>query len=388
MAQKSDIIVFTGGGTGGHIYPNLALIPEFERRGFKAVYIGGDGKPMERTLAKSANVKYYGLPVIKLVRSMSPKAFVNNVKIPLTLTKSVSEARKLLEKISPVAVFSKGGFVSLPVVMAAKKLDIPVFAHESDLTLGLANKIAKAYGATLLKANPHAEFDAVTVGMPLRDSLFGVKKTEAKQRLNISTSKKILLVLGGSSGAKFLNEQVEKHLSELTSKYFVLHISGKGIAPSPAATAKKEEFNNGAVTVSHNSTSLAIQKNYMRFEYAENIADFYAVSDVVISRAGATAVYEISALKKRAIFVPLPKGISRGDQIFNAELAEEFGAITLCQNESFSDRLLPTIEKTLQNPPMRAVTADANGKIADIICDSIRRGEKCKDKKPSPNGSQ
>ncbi|MDE7373567.1 MAG: UDP-N-acetylglucosamine--N-acetylmuramyl-(pentapeptide) pyrophosphoryl-undecaprenol N-acetylglucosamine transferase, partial [Clostridia bacterium] len=120
----------------------------------------------------------------------------------------------------------------------------------------------------------------------------------------------------------------------------------------------------------------------------DNIADFYAVSDLVISRAGATAVYEISALKKRAIFVPLPKGVSRGDQIFNAELAEEYGGITLCQNESFSDKFLRTIEKALQNPPMRPISADANGKIADLICDSIRRGEKCKDKKPSQNGSQ
>lgn len=410
-SAKPSTIVFTGGGTGGHIYPNLALIPEFEKRGFKTVYVGGEGKPMERNLAKAAGVKYYGVPVIKLVRSLSPKAIINNLKIPVTLSKSVADARVLLENIKPAAVFSKGGFVSLPVVMASKKLGIPVFAHESDLTLGLANKIAKHYGATLLKANPRAEFEGETVGMPLREDLFGVKKSEAKQRLNVSTSKKILLILGGSSGAKFLNDETEKHIKELTQKYFVLHVSGRGgiseqnksngaskqdgrktsaEAQNVSETSKRgtEKANNGAVTLSDNKTSADIRKNYMRVDYADNIADFYAVSDVILSRAGATAVYEISALKKRAVFVPLPKGVSRGDQIYNAELAEDFGAITLCQNENFSDNLLPAIEKALQNPPMRAICADANGKIADLVCDSIRRGEKCKDKKLSQNGSQ
>ena len=389
MDNLTNTIVFTGGGTGGHIYPNLALIPEFEKRGFKTVYVGGMGKPMERRLANERGIKYYGVPTIKLVRSFSPSAIVNNIKIPFTLTKAVGEARALLEKIKPAAIFSKGGFVSLPIVMAAKKLQIPTFAHESDLTLGLANKVAKQYGARILKANPHAEFDGKTVGMPLRDDLFGVGKNEAKARLGISTSKKILLILGGSSGAKFLNDEVEKHLAELTEKYFVLHVSGRGgISQKQTESQSQNDHGNKQVSTSDNGVSKNIDKNYLRFDYADIIADFYAVSDLVISRAGATAVYEISALKKRAIFVPLPKGISRGDQIFNAELAEEYGGITLCQNESFSDKFLQTIENALQNPPMRAISADANGKIADLICASIRRGEKCKDKKPSQNGSQ
>lgn len=396
MDNSTNTIIFTGGGTGGHIYPNLALIPEFEKRGFKAVYVGGTGKPMERRLATERGIKYYGVPTIKLVRSFSASAIMNNLKIPFTLTKAVSEARALLERIRPAAVFSKGGFVSLPIVMAAKKLLIPVFAHESDLTLGLANKVAKQYGATILKANPHAKFDGETVGMPLRGDLFGVDRYEAKARLKISTAKKILLILGGSSGAKFLNDGVEKHLAELTEKYFVLHVSGRGgisqkrpDGQSPNnRPSNAQSADNGLVRTSDSGVSNNINKSYLRFDYADNIADFYAASDLVISRAGATAVYEISALKKRAIFVPLPKGISRGDQLFNAELAEEYGGITLCQNESFSDKFLQTIEKALQNPPMRSISADANGKIADLICDSIRRGEKCKDKKPSQNGSQ
>ena len=388
--MKNETVIFTGGGTGGHIYPNLALIPEFERRGFKTVYVGGTGKPMERNLAAERGIKYYSVPTIKLVRSVSPSALKNNLKIPFTLSKAVKEARDLLEKLQPVAVFSKGGFVSLPVVMACRKLNIPVFAHESDLTLGLANKVAKAYGANILKANPHAEFDGETVGMPLRDDLFGVNKTEAKKRLGISTSKKILLILGGSSGARFLNEEVEKHLLELTEKFFVLHVSGRG-----GISENKENESENAITqnksgieTSDNQDTKRMAKNYLRFDYADDIANFYGASDLVISRAGATAVFEISALKKRAIFVPLPKGISRGDQIYNAKLAEEYGGNVLCQNESFSDNFLAAIENALQNPPMRPISADSNGKIADIVCDSIRRGEKCKDKKPLPNGSR
>lgn len=390
LSFMKDTIIFTGGGTGGHIYPNLALIPEFEGRGFKTVYVGGTGNPMERRLARERGIKYYGVPTIKLVRSFSAAAIKNNLKIPFTLTKAVSEARSLLERIKPSAVFSKGGFVSLPIVMAAKKLQIPVFAHESDFTLGLANKIARQYGATILKANPRAQFEGKTVGMPLRNDLFGVKKTEAKSRLGISTSKKIILILGGSSGAKFLNDEVEKHIAELTDKYFILHVSGRGgisQANSQSNRSANDSQDNKHVKTSENDVSRGIRKNYLNFEYADNIADFYAASDLVISRAGATAVFEISALKKRAIFVPLPKGISRGDQLYNAELAEEYGATTLCQNESFSDNLLQTIETALQNPPMRSISADSNGKIADFICDSIRRGEKCKDKKPSQNGS-
>lgn len=405
---SNGTIVFTGGGTGGHIYPNLALIPEFERRGYKAVYIGGEGNPMERKLAQQNGIKYRGVPVIKLVRSLSPSALSNNLKIPFTLSKAVGEARKLLSEFKPVAVFSKGGFVSLPVVMAAKRLDILVFAHESDLTLGLANKVAKHYGAKILKANPHANFEGEVVGMPLRDSLFNCQKTQAKLKLGISTAKKVLLVLGGSSGAQFLNEQIKKLFDKLTGKYFVLHVCGRGgisqtanssngnATGNPSIKPISSSNNSGYKNSIHSTTknesnlnsSIYSNSSYMSFEYADNISDFYAASDVILSRAGATAVYEISALKKRAIFVPLPKGVSRGDQIFNATLAEEYGGHTLCQNEQFSDNLLPAIEKALQNPPMHAICNDSNGKIANIVCDSIRRGEKCKNKKPSQSGSQ
>ncbi len=362
--QSRKIIVFTGGGTGGHIYPNLALIGEFKKRGFTPVYIGGDGDTLERKLAKSRGIEYHGIPTIKLVRSLSTSAIKNNLKIPVALKNSILQATSLLKQINPDCVFSKGGFVSLPVVCAAKKLDIPTFAHESDLTLGLANKIAAQKGATMFKANPHSKFKGTFVGMPLRDVLFKSGKSQSLKTLGIDNpeNKKVMLILGGSLGAQAINDAVSVNIDELTNHFYVLHVSGK----------------NKSQKISH--------KDYKCFEYADDIAAFYAASDVVISRAGATAVFEISALQKRALFIPLPKGISRGDQIYNADLAKEYGAHVLLQDSDFSQNFVKAVENAAQSSPMKIISNDANGKIADVVCDTLRRGEKCKDKKPSPNG--
>lgn len=354
--DSKQIVVFTGGGSGGHIYPNLALIPTMMDMGFGVQYVGTNNS-LEQKLCEQNDIPFHGIDTIKLVRSLSISAVKNNISIPYVLAKSVKEATALLKDVSPCAVFSKGGFVSLPTVISAHRLGIPIFAHESDLTLGLANKIAMRMGACMLKANPHSSFKGVFVGMPLRKSLF-----ENKQLAVSKQDKPILLVLGGSLGAKAINDAVEKNINELTSKYFVLHITGKG------------------------KNDLAKTKNYMAVEYADDIARFYNSADVVVSRAGATSVFEISALKKRAVFIPLPKGVSRGDQIYNANLAKEYGATILMQTDDMCDKILPAIENALQKPPMNAIQNDANGKIASLIYDSVRRGEKCKNKKPSQNG--
>lgn len=357
-SRGEGAITFTGGGTGGHIYPNLALAEEFALRGFHCAYIGGEGDTLERRLALSSGMDYYGVPTVKLVRSLSPSALKNNLSIPAVLSRAVKEAQKALAHISPVAVISKGGFVSLPTVLAASKANIPVFAHESDLTLGVANKIARKKGATILKANPRAAFEGVTVGMPLRRSLFEATRDNAAKKLNVHASKPVLLVLGGSSGAKYLNDAVKSQIGALTKRFFVLHVTGKAGADIPATS------------------------DYLPFDYADDVAQFYALADVVLSRAGATAVYELAALKKRALLVPLPKGISRGDQLDNADLAREHGAGVLYQNNTFCDELLPALEKVLALPPMTNICADSNGKIADLVCASLRRGEKCTGKKP------
>lgn len=348
--MQKRIAVFTGGGTGGHIYPNLALIPDFKDAGFSPVYIGGAGDTQERQLAKEHDIPYFAVPVVKFARSFDQKSIKNNLTIPATLKRGIVEAKHILENLSPAFVFSKGGFVSLPVVIAAHKLGIPVFAHESDITLGLANKIAKLYCATILKGNKKSTFEGEYVGIPLRKELFEGTKQSARQTLGINTKKKVLLVLGGSSGATALNNFVKAELHELTKRYFVLHIAGKG---------KNQQLSHA---------------DYLAFDYAENIADFYHASDIILSRAGATAVAEISALKKRAVFVPLPKGASRGDQIYNALLAKEYGAKVVEQSadeKTFCDNLLLAIDSATKNPPMQPISNDTNGKIVKLVCDSL-----------------
>ena len=345
--------IFTGGGTGGHIYPNLALIPDFEKRGFLPLYVGGTGDTMERRLAKLHSIPYRAVPAIKFARGLTFDSVKNNLKIPITLKRGIDEAKKIIKDSSPAFVFSKGGFVSLPIVIAAAKLGVPVFAHESDRTLGLANKIARFYGATILKGNPTATFEGESVGIPLRKELFANDKQSARQKLGIeNVQKKVLLVLGGSSGATALNQFVKANLKTLTDKFFVLHVTGRG------------------------KTDKLQSKNYMSFEYAEEIGDFYFASDLVLSRAGATAVAEMSALRKRAVFVPLPKGASRGDQIFNAQLAQEFGAQAVEQSsdqKTFFDNLIMAIDLAAKNPPMNPISADTNGKIVNLVCDNISK---------------
>ncbi len=360
--MQNKIIIFTGGGTGGHVYPNLALIKEFEKRGFKAVYIGGGDGSFEKSIVK--DVDYYSIDAIKLIRSFSKEAVLNNFKIPVQLSKSVNRAIAILKEVKPDCVFSKGGFVSLPTVIGARKLGIPVFAHESDLTKGLANKIASSYGATMFKANPHSTFKGEFVGMPLRQDLFCVDKDVATKSLGITNPlhKPVLLILGGSSGASAINDAVCKNIDNLCKNYFVLHVTGK----------------NKNTPINH--------ANYLRFEYANDIRLFYAVADVVVSRAGATAVFEISALNKRALFIPLPKGVSRGDQIDNASLAKEYGAIVLEQDNMLNEKLIDAINKAYHSDCMKTIANDANGKIADIVCDRLSRGEKCKNKKLSQSG--
>lgn len=341
-------ILLTGGGTGGHIYPNLALIHDLKKE-YRVVYVGGDG--LESNLVQRENVDYYSVPNVKFDRSISPKGIANNLTIPFTLSKCVAKSRKLLLDLKPDLVFSKGGYVALPVVISARRLGIPVICHESDLTLGLCNKIGKLLGAKILTANPKSK-DGEYVGMPLRRELFEGKNL--RKSLSVPNSTPVLLVVGGSSGAKALNDFVYSHIDNLTKKYFVIHVTGKGY-PSPE------------------------HKNYYPVEYSDNIPDLYATADVVVSRAGATALYELSALEKRAVFVPLPKTASRGDQLLNADLALEYGGIVVPQEDI---SVLPeAIASALRAEPMKSLVCDTNGKILRIIRDSIRRGELCSNKK-------
>ena len=351
-------VLLTGGGTGGHIYPNLALLPALYRLGIDAVYGGGEGDTPEHRAAVAAGLDFYGVPVVKFVRSASRSAIANNLKIPRILARGRAAAKEALLSEKPAVVFSKGGFAALPFVLAAADLGIPVICHESDKTAGLCNKIAARKGAFALSAYPGSRF-GVFVGMPVREELFCKNRALARESLGLPPEGKVLLVTGGSSGAKALNDALAEVLPALRGICTVVHLTGRGKSDGlpPAG------------------------EGYLPMEYSDDMGTLYAASDLVLSRAGATAVAELSALGKRAVFVPLPKGVSRGDQIPNAELARRYGGKVLFQDDDLAAKLFPTLKAAFDAPPMRPVSSDANGKIACAIGVTMRRGVKCSDKK-------
>ena len=345
-------IILTGGGTGGHIYPNIALIPTLKKEGFDIVYVGGEGDTLEKRICNEMGIEYHSLPAVKLARGISAKSICNNLTIPFVLMKSFASGKKLMKSLRPDVIFAKGGFVSLPLILTHGKT--PLICHESDPTLGLANKIGKVMGGKILTSNPMTKGEFV--GVPVREDILGVERDRARKKLNISKKDTVLLVVGGSSGASAINKAVSEKINQLTKKYVVLHIYGKNGDGIPQKTDR-----------------------YIPLPYADNMGELYAVSDVVLSRAGATALAELSALEKKVLFVPLPKGVSRGDQLDNAILAKKYGGRVLYESEI--KRLVHEIDKTLSIPPMKPMFSDTNGKIVKIICDSIVAGELCKNKK-------
>ena len=362
MSRKGEFmgkILLAGGGTGGHIYPNLALLPALERLGIDAVYGGGEGDTCERRAAELARLEFYGVPTVKLVRSLSHKALRNNLSVPVLLSRGVRAAKEVLKRVKPELVFSKGGFAALPFALAASSLGIPVICHESDKTAGLSNRIAHMKGAIALSAYPGSSFGEF-VGMPVREELFCRDRAAARRGLGIPEGLPVLLVAGGSSGAKALNDAVIPLLPFLQKHCAVIHLTGRGKAADVPPPTER----------------------YIPLEYSDDMGALYAASDVVLSRAGATAVAELAALGKRAVFVPLPKGVSRGDQIFNAELARRHGAAVIGQDDDLARKLYPVLMRAFHSPPMRRISSDANGKIASVIDATMRRGVKCKDKKP------
>ena len=295
-------ILFTGGGSAGHTVPNLAIIDDVLAYGDTEVcYIGTDG--IEKGLITKRGIPYYTISCPKLIRGK--EGWRNNVHIPSAFCRAVREAKAGLLTFRPDVVFSKGGYVALPVVFAARALKIPCIAHESDFSPGLANRLSAGRCETVFTSFPetakrlrHGKYS----GAPMRASLTKHTKTEAIKALSIPLGAKVLLVLGGGSGSKTLNEAVLSNLKTLTAKYFVLHICGKGNLP------------------------VANFRSYRAFEYFSDIGLLYAVADGVVSRAGAGAVFELISLQKPALFIPLA-GATRGDQ---AENAEYFRSRGLC----------------------------------------------------------
>lgn len=326
-------IVLTGGGTAGHVTPHLALLPYLKKDFDKIYYIGSFGG-MEKNIIANTGVKYYSVPCVKLIRKFTFK----NLAIPFTLCKGVAEAGKILDELKPDVIFSKGGYVALPVVLAAKKRRIPVICHESDYSVGLANKISAQYCEKVLTSFPSAAKslkNGVCIGAPLKNSLFTATKADSLKIFGLSNKKPVILVTGGSLGAKAINDCIRGALDELLQKYQVLHICGKG------------------------NLSGIKKSGYFEIEFTDKMENAFASSDICVSRAGANTVFEMASLKKPMLLIPLPKGVSRGDQLLNAEYFENKGLAKVLPQENLT--------------PATLVRA-----IDELFCNSLRFAEKFK----------
>ena len=324
-------IVLTGGGTGGHIYPNIALIPKLNEHFDKIVYIG-QSSGMEENIAREHNLKFHGITCVKFVRSFK----ISNLYIPYRLLKSIKKAKELLIKEKPDVIFSKGGYVSLPVVIAGSRLGIPVVLHESDLTMGLANNIGSRFAKSLLSSFPtelSKKRNSIFVGSPIREQVL----CDA-ELVPYKNNRPTILVVGGSLGAGSLNEMIRAELVPLTKIYNIIHLCGKG----------KVDRN-------------IVNPFYKQIEFSNHIGGYIKGCDYVISRGGANALFEILALKKIALIVPLSREVSRGDQIENAEFLSNLG---LCQLHDSEISLIKNLA-LLQENKSTILTNIANSKLTD-----------------------
>lgn len=324
------MIVFTGGGTAGHVAPNIALIKEFSHKGWEIAYIGS-AQGIEKQMIESLKIPFYGVSSGKLRRYLSFKNLLDPFKILLGIAQSFF----LLNKLKPDVIFSKGGFVAFPVVVGAWLKRIPVVAHESDMSPGLANRLCFPFVnkicLTFEAGKKHfKKQDKIEItGTPIREQLFTGNSDNGLALCGFNADKPCLLAIGGSLGAGSINRIIREALPQLIKEYQVIHICGKG---------KLEP-------------SLAAQTEYKQFEYVnEELAHLFAAASVVVSRAGANSLYEILALGKPHILIPLPAEVSRGDQIQNARYFQKLGISLVIDDRSLNaDTLLQTLHELENN---------------------------------------
>lgn len=309
-------IILTGGGTAGHVTPNIALIPGLRELGYDIQYIGSYNG-IEKELIEPFGIPYHGISSGKLRRYFSVKNFTD----PFRVVKGFSEARKLIKDLKPDVIFSKGGFVSVPVVLAGKKCKVPVIIHESDMTPGLANKIAIPSAVKVCCNFPETldclpKGKAILTGSPIRQELLSGNKIAAMDLCGFTADKPVILVIGGSLGSVVVNNAVRQGLPKLLEDFQIIHLCGKG---------KTDE-------------SLKDTKGYCQFEYVKDeLRDIFALSDIVISRAGANAICELLALRKPNLLIPLSANASRGDQILNARSFERQGFSMVLEEENLTE---------------------------------------------------
>ena len=322
-------IVLTGGGTAGHVTPNLALLPSLKELGYEIHYIGSYNG-IERKLIEGAGIPYDGISSGKLRRYFDLKNFSD----PFRVLKGCAEAMRLMKKYRPDVVFSKGGFVAVPVVLAAKHYKVPTIIHESDMTPGLANKICIPSAAKVCCNFPETleylpKEKAVLTGSPIRKELLAGDRLTGLNYSGLSASRPIILVIGGSLGSIAVNNQIRKILPKLLDSFQVIHICGKG----------------------NLDESLIGRAGYVQYEYVDApLRHLFAAADLMVSRAGANSICEILALRKPNILIPLSAAASRGDQILNAHSFEKQGFSKVLEEEQMTEEsLLSAIRDTFEN---------------------------------------
>ncbi|MDD5939683.1 MAG: undecaprenyldiphospho-muramoylpentapeptide beta-N-acetylglucosaminyltransferase [Lachnospiraceae bacterium] len=349
MSKK---IVLTGGGTAGHVTPNLALVPSLQEAGYEIQYIGSF-TGIEKKLVEECGIPYTAVETGKFRRYFDPKNFSD----PFRVVKGFFQARRFLKQFRPDVVFSKGGYVSVPVVQAASLLGIPCICHESDMTPGLANRLCAPFAKKICCNFPETMKDlpadkAVLTGTPIRGELLRGSRRAGLSFCGFDDNKPVLMVIGGSLGAASINKTVRDNIHALLQDFQVVHICGK------------DKVDNLMLTI----------PGYRQFEYiGEELGDLYAMADIVVSRAGANVICELLALKKPNILVPLPTG--RGDQKLNARSFEQRGYSIYVDDDALPDVLVDKVHELYRdrNKYIAAMSSSSQISSTAIIMDLINR---------------
>ncbi|HLV31277.1 MAG TPA: undecaprenyldiphospho-muramoylpentapeptide beta-N-acetylglucosaminyltransferase [Chitinispirillaceae bacterium] len=320
-------ILLTGGGTAGHVTPNLALVPELRKNDFE-IHYAGTKNGIEHELISKENIAFHFISAGKLRRYFDFKNFTDIFRIFTAFVQSLF----LIARIRPNVVFSKGGFVSCPVVWASWIFRKPVIIHESDITPGLANRLSVPFASKICYSFPEtAKYlpsdRAVLTGLPVRDSLFNGDKEKGRKLCKFDTDKPVILVIGGSQGSEAINSCIRKSLDNMLNNFNICHLCGKG------------------------NSSTTERKGYCQFEYVnEELPHLFALADLVISRSGATTLFEIISLRKPNLLIPLETNASRGDQILNAHSFEKQGFSRILKQSSLTpDALINNVNKTFSD---------------------------------------
>ncbi|CAB1241464.1 undecaprenyldiphospho-muramoylpentapeptide beta-N-acetylglucosaminyltransferase [Clostridium sp. WLY-B-L2] len=338
-------IILTGGGSAGHVTPNLALVPSLKELGYEIQYIG-TRNGIERKIIEDEKIKYHIISSGKLRRYFDIKNFTD----PFRVLKGIFQAVVIMRREKPNIVFSKGGFVSVPVVIAAYLNKIPVIIHESDITPGLANKLSIPYCTKICVTFPESlknvkGHDAVLTGTPIRQELLDGSRIIGRRLCGFTDEKPILLIIGGSLGSRFINNTVRNSLNELLRVFNIVHICGRGNVDK----------------------SLNMRKGYIQFEYLNReLPHIMNAADIVVSRAGANVIFELLALKKPNLLIPLSRASSRGDQILNAASFEKSGYSMVLQEEEMT-------QMTFLNK-IKELYASRNNYINNMKASPVRHG--------------